>query len=210
MPIDHRSKRPSTGYIRRAMKPTFLAVFPFSVFCFLSLFLFRFGCCFVSSRFRFFVCLFAFFTSCCSGPQSPTIIESSRRWQDWHLAGRSLCTEYRKQDLYSVLVPNTSRSFLSRPLSRVVKRRSIDREQPFVPLINSAVSCVSPLSNMINADNIFSNQKTLCGSYRISALCFPSFHWLASEVTARWFEQHIYLKKKWYWNQIAGHWVGRA
>ena len=43
--------------IRHAMKPTFLAVFPLSLFCFLSLFLFRSCCCFVSSLFCFlFVC----------------------------------------------------------------------------------------------------------------------------------------------------------
>ena len=42
---------------RRAMKPTFLAVFPLSLFCFLFLFLFRFCCCFVRSLFRFlYVC----------------------------------------------------------------------------------------------------------------------------------------------------------
>lgn len=49
LPIDHRSKRPSTGAIRRAMKPTFFSSFSFSFqFGVWSLpFLFRFGRCFV-------------------------------------------------------------------------------------------------------------------------------------------------------------------
>ena len=97
-----------------------------------------------------------------------------------------------KNDLYSVHVPNTSQSLMSHPLSRVVKRRSIDRLRAMLCSANELSCQLWLTAHIINADNIFSNEKTLWGSYWISALCFLSFHLLASEVIARWFEQHIY------------------
>ena len=135
------------------MKPTFfLAVFQFSLFRFLSLFLFRFASAVALFR-PFFVFFFFFLFACSLSLQArPPVAavaghslvqlnpQEGDRTDTW-LGGLFVPSTKNKVCTLYLFNTNTSRSFLSRPLSRVVKRRSIDPEQPFVPLINSAVSC---------------------------------------------------------------------
>ena len=118
--------------VRRAMKPTFLAVFPLSLFCFLSLFLFRFCCCFVLSLFR---CLFVCSLSLQAHRPVAVVVghsliqlnfQEGDRTDTW--LGGLFVPSTKKQDLYSVQVSNTSRSFLSHPLSRTNLKKVLSRK----------------------------------------------------------------------------------
>ena len=108
----------------------------------------RFGRCFVASFFPFF---FLFACSLSLQARRPVAAvaghslvqlnpQEGDRTDTW-LGGLFVPSTKNKVCTLYLFNTNTSRSFLSRPLWRVVKRRSIDPEQPFVPLINSAVSC---------------------------------------------------------------------